>query len=186
MKLFIRRPGGLITGVISLAAVAGAVAVIAAPAASGDASAASTPACTTSGLVVWLDTNSNGALGSIFFNMMFANESGHRCTVTGYPGVSAVDLNGHQLGAAASHDSGVKKKTITLNNGQAATAELRVVETGVFSTSVCKPKMAAGFRVYPPNQRAAKYAPFAFLTCSNKSNPNLTIRVVQKSLFSVT
>ena len=119
MKLFTRGPARLVAGAISVTAVVAAVAVVAVPAASGAARAhaAGTPACSSNGLAVWLDTNSSGAAGSSFFNLMFTNESGRRCTLTGYPGVSAVNLNGKQIGAAATHNSGLKKKTITLNNG---------------------------------------------------------------------
>jgi hypothetical protein len=185
MKLFTRRPGGLVAGAISVAAVVAVVAAVAVPAATGAASAAGTPACSSSGLAVWLDTNSSGAAGSSFFNLMFTNESGHRCTLIGYPGVSAVNLNGKQIGAAALHNSALKKKLITLNNGASATAELRVAEAANFPPSTCKPTASAGFRVYPPNQKGAKYAPYAFMTCANKSSVTLSIRVVQRSKFAL-
>ena len=187
MKLVTRGPARLVAGAISVTAVVAAVAVVAAPAASGAARAhaAGTPACSSNGLAVWLDTNSSGAAGSSFFNLMFTNESGRRCTLTGYPGVSAVNLNGKQIGAAATHNSGLKKKTITLNNGASAMAELRIVKAGNFPPSICKPTASGGFRVYPPNQKAAKYAPHAFTTCANKSSVTLSIRVVQKSNFKL-
>lgn len=185
MKLFTRGPGRLVAGAISVAALVTGVGVVAVPAASGAATAAGTPACSSNGLAVWLDTNSSGAAGSSFFSLMFTNESGRRCTLTGYPGVSAVNLNGKQIGAAATHNAGLKKKTITLNNGASAMAELRVAEAGNFPPSTCKPTMSGGFRVYPPNQKAAKYAPYAFMTCANKSSVTLSIRVVQKSNFTL-
>jgi hypothetical protein len=185
MKLFTRGPGGLVAGAISVAAALAAVAAVAVPATSGAASAAGTPACSSSGLVVWLDTNSSNGLGSSFFNLMFTNESGHRCTLIGYPGVSAVNLNGKQIGAAARHNTGVKKKLVTLNNGGSAVAALAIAEALNFPPSTCKPTASAGFRVFPPNQKAAKYVPFPFLTCAGKSDPTLSIRVVQKSKFGV-
>ena len=52
------------------------------------------PKCATSGLVVWMDTNGNGAAGTIYYELQFTNLSGQTCTLTGYPGVSAVKLNG--------------------------------------------------------------------------------------------
>jgi Domain of unknown function (DUF4232) len=185
MKLFTRGPTGLVARAVSAVAAIAAIATVVVPAASGAASAAGTPACSTSGLVVWLDTNSSGALGSSFFNLMFTNESGHRCTLIGYPGVSAVNLHGQQIGAAAIHNAGIKKKTVTLNNGASAVANLRVAEAGNFPPSTCKPRASAGFRVFPPNQRAAKYVPFPFMTCAGKSDVTLSIRVVQKSRFTM-
>ncbi len=175
----------MIAGAISGAVVVAAVAAVAVPAASGAATAAGTPACSSSNLVAWLDTNSSNGLGSSFFNLMFTNESGHRCTLIGYPGVSAVNLNGKQIGAAANHNTGVKKKLITLNNGGSAVADLAIAEALNFPPSTCKPTASAGFRVYPPNQKAAKYVPFPFMTCAGKSDPTLSIRVVQKSKFGV-
>ncbi|MDQ6778933.1 MAG: DUF4232 domain-containing protein, partial [Actinomycetota bacterium] len=56
--------------------------------------AASTPKCATSGLVVWLNTQGNGAAGSIFYALELTNLSGQTCTLNGYAGVSAVDLAG--------------------------------------------------------------------------------------------
>src|SRR5437762_720024 len=57
--------------------------------------------CTTGRLVVWMDTEGNGAAGSVFYKLQFTNLSSHRCTLFGYPGVSAVDLHGHRLGSPA-------------------------------------------------------------------------------------
>ena len=65
------------------------------------AAQAGTPRCATSGLVVWMDTQGDGAAGSVYYTLQFTNLSGHACTLRGYPGVSAVSLSGHQLGAPA-------------------------------------------------------------------------------------
>ena len=75
------------------AAIAGAAALAALAATSSPAATtAATPRCASSGLVIWLETQGNGALGSIYYNLDFTNLSGHACTLVGYPGVSAVNL----------------------------------------------------------------------------------------------
>lgn len=171
---------------IACAAVALApVAALAAPGSSlapaGATAAASTPRCATSGLVVWLDTQGNGAAGSIYYNLKFTNLSGHACTLFGYPGVSAVDLGGHQLGSAASRNAAHKPRVVSLANGATATAVLRIAEAGNFPVSTCRPVTAAGLRVYPPNQTAAKVVPFLFRACSRRGPVYLSVEVVQKT-----
>jgi len=165
---------------LALAATLTALAVIAlVPTFAAGASAASTPRCTTSGLVVWVDTNGNGAAGSIFYTLQFTNLSGHTCTLSGYPGVSGVNLHGHRLGRAANRDNSTTPHLVTLKNGKTAKATLRIVDTGVFSPSVCGPVTAAGLRVFPPNQTASKIIPFPFSACSQRSGPvYLTVRAV--------
>jgi hypothetical protein len=68
-------------------AVTGAAALIpgAALAAPGAAKPGlvTTPACATSGLDVWLDTQGNGAAGTIYYGLEFTNLSGTTCTLYG-------------------------------------------------------------------------------------------------------
>lgn len=170
---------GMSLAIGSLAAL-GSLAVLGSAAASAaGARAAATPACQTGGLVVWLDTQGNGTAGSVIYTMTFTNLSGRTCTLRGYPGVSAVNLAGSQLGAAASRDTGTAVKTVTLKNGGAVTAQLRIVEAGNFSPSACGQTTAAGLRVFPPNQKASKVIPFPFAACSRSGAKYLTIRAVK-------
>ena len=161
-------------------ACAAALAAIAATA-SPAATTATTPRCATSGLVIWLETQGNGALGSIYYNLDFTNLSGHACTLVGYPGVSAVNLGGHTLGSAASRDNFHAPVVVTLAAGATARAVLRIVEAGNFPPSTCRPLTAAGLRVYPPNQTASKVVPFPFSACSRSGPVYLSVRVVQKT-----
>lgn len=174
-----RRTVGLVCAV----ALAGAVTLAASQIASASrARTASVPACTTSGLVIWLNTMGNGTAGSIYYTLEFTNLSGHTCTLSGYPGVSAVDLSGHQLGSPGGRDSSTPAHTITLGASgahQTATATLRIVEAGNFPSSTCGMTAAAGIRVYPPNQRASKVVPFFFSACSHTGPAILQVRVVQ-------
>jgi len=161
-------------------ACAAALTAIAAPT-SPAATTATTPRCATSGLVIWLETQGNGALGSIYYNLDFTNLSGHSCTLLGYPGVSAVDLGGHTLGSAASRDNSHAPVVVTLANGASARAVLRIVEAGNFPPSTCRQVNAAGLRVYPPNQTASKVVPFPFSACSRSGPVYLSVRVVLKA-----
>jgi Protein of unknown function (DUF4232) len=64
--------------------------------------AAAVPRCTESDLGVWVAVGQgNGALGTIYYPLELTNMSGHTCLLFGYPGVSAVDGSGRQLGSPA-------------------------------------------------------------------------------------
>lgn len=128
---------------------------------------AAVPGCSTSGLVIWLYVTPGGAAaGSAYYDLEFTNLSGHSCWMSGYPGVSAVDLSGDQLGLAASRDPAHTPHKVTIKDNASAIAIVQVVDVGNFPTSSCHPVAAAGFRVYPPGQTAAKVAPFPFNACS--------------------
>jgi Protein of unknown function (DUF4232) len=159
---------------IAAGAVACGLALAAAPSASPGAVAVS---CRTSGLVVWLDTTGNATAGSVYYTLKFTNQSGHACTLGGYPGVSAVDLHGRSLGSAGSRNpSGVH--VVTLANGATANAVLRITVAGNFPASACHQVAAAGLRVYPPNQTASKVVPLPFEACSHAGPVYLSVKAV--------
>jgi hypothetical protein len=179
---------------IAVAALAGAAVLIPAAALGADPSAgptaattpsaplliaASTPPCTTSGLVVWLNTQGNGTAGSIFYTLELTNLSAHTCTVAGYLGVSAVNLAGHTLGSPASRDHATTPHTVTLAPGATATGLLRIVEAGNFPSSACHQVTAAGLRVFPPNLTTSKVIPFPFSACSHTGPVFLSVRAVR-------
>jgi hypothetical protein len=165
----------------TVAVLACAAAVIPVAAMAGTASPArgsATPECTTSGLVVWMNTQGDGYAGGVEYLLHFTNESGHACTMTGHPGVSAISLTGKQVGSAAGWPE-AKPVTIDLADGASATATLQVSDPGVFGTRCLLRKsvrtlghegklpLAAGLRVYPPNQYTSKVIPFPLLACAN-------------------
>lgn len=171
-------------GAIALAAVCAAAFLAPAAAArarSAARSAAAHPACATSGLVLWINTQGNGAAGSVYYQLQLTNLSRHACTVRGYPGVSAVDLHGHRLGRAASREHVGKARLITLKAGATAQATLRIVNVGIFPAAACRMRTAAGLRVYPPGQHASKVIPFPFGACSRSGPVFLSVRAVQRS-----
>jgi hypothetical protein len=140
--------------------------------------AGTTPRCTTSGLVIWLNTQGDGTAGSTFYKLRFTNLSGHACTLTGYPGVSGVNLAGHRLGSAAARDHSVAPHTVRLAAGASRTAVLQIVNVGNFSASSCRPVTAAGLRVFPPNATRSKVVPFPFRACSRSGPIYLRVRPV--------
>jgi Protein of unknown function (DUF4232) len=134
-----------------------------------------TPACATSGLDVWLDTQGSGVHTVTDYFLNFTNLSGRRCTLHGYPGVSGVTLTGTQLGSAASRVFG-PPHTVTLANGATTHALVGIVDPGVIvPASKCRPVTAAGLRVYPPNQTTSRVAPFPFIACSRRGPIYLTV-----------
>ncbi len=118
-------------------------------------------ACATSGLVVWAYADYGGGYaGGYAYTIGFTNLSGHACTLRGRPGVSAVSLAGQQLGSPAGWGGGTLT-TVTLADGATVTARLDIGDAG----ALCQPVTAAGLRVYPPGQRAAKIVPIPFGAC---------------------
>ena len=135
------------------------------------------PQCPTSGLVVWLNTQGNAAAGSSYYTLEFTNLSGNSCTLKGYPGVSALGLNGAALGSAASREPSTTA-AVVLANGSAATAVLRIVVAQNYPVSKCHAVTAAALRVYPPGQTVAKVVPFPFSACSKAGPQFLTVKAV--------
>jgi Domain of unknown function (DUF4232) len=148
------------------------VALLATTAAAGASArvASARPACATADLVVWLDTQGSGAAGSVYYTLRFTNLSGHACTLFGFAGVSAIDLRGRRVGKAATRNP-VRAHTVTLERGATARAVLQLVNVDNFPAAACRKVTAAGLRVYPPGQRAAKTIPFPFRACSRRAGP---------------
>lgn len=135
-----------------------------------------TSGCATSTLKVSLGP-ANGAAGTVFYPLNFANTGKLGCTLRGYPGVSAVTGNGKQIGGPASQIPS-SYKTVTLLPGKVQSALVGIVETGDFSQSQCKPVTAAGLKVFPPNQTKAVSIKKTFSTCSSPAVISLTVRPV--------
>jgi hypothetical protein len=148
-----------------------------APAASARTAAA--PRCKTAGLVMWLNAEGSGTAGSFYYKLEFVNLSGRTCTLAGYPGVSAVNLSGRQIGASAKREVTGRPRTVTLAPGGEATALVRVVDVGALPSS-CRPAAAAGFRVYPPGETASKLVPYPFRTCSNARESAVSVRALKR------
>jgi Protein of unknown function (DUF4232) len=173
-----------LTGVaaIACAAALAPAAALAAAASPASTSNAGVPACQTSRLVVWMDTPGNGAAGTVFYTLMFTNLSGHACTLDGYPGVSAVSLSGRQVGSPAAWGP-PGAHPVRLAKGATAYAVLQYsdVVTSNSGPRPCDPVMAAGLRVYPPDQTASKIVPIPLKACTS-SVIYMSVRTVQLAL----
>ena len=159
---------------VAAAAVAGLAISTAAYAAtsSGTAatSAASIPRCTASDLGVWLAVDQgNGTAGTSYYPLEFTNLSHHTCYLYGYPGVSARDRNGHQLGSPADWGSLKGARIVNLAPGATAHTLLGYHDVVVTPGSGCdQVNSAVELRVYPPGQRSATDAAFSFPVCSHR------------------
>jgi hypothetical protein len=186
--------------VISIVASLAMVAVLSTTLISGSASLAGAttgaPRCTTGDLVVWLDTMGNGAAGSSYYNLEFTNVSAHACSMSGYPGVSAVNVAGAQIGSAAGHNAEHPAAVITLSSSAAtggpggfvspntATVILAITDAGNYSNSACARAVSSGLRVYPPGQTASKIIPYPFVTCAKHGPLILHVEPIQKGVVT--
>lgn len=137
----------------------------AAPGASGTAPAPASStipplpegACATSQLSTEI-TNEQGAAGSRLVDIVLTNTSDEECTLTGFPGVSAVTSNdGTQLGPAALRETGTEAATVTLAPGAQARAGLKITNVGLLDAAACQPQDADGLRIYPPENTDSLY-----------------------------
>ena len=183
--------------VIAAASAAGAIATSAAVAADSSgavltadtsrAAPATVRACTASDLGAWVAvTQGNGAAGSIYYPLQFTNLSRHACAMRGFPGVSAVDRNGHQLGSPASWDHVIPSRTVVLAPGATAHTILGYSDVTVTSTPGCQPTFGTfELRVYPPGQRGATYAAFDLQACSHAGPIYLGVEPVQPGVGTI-
>lgn len=136
--------------------------------------------CTTATLRVKIGS-SNGAAGTIYYDIVFTNAGSGTCFLQGYPGVSLVSAGstvGSQIGADAKRDVVTPTRQIMLAAGQTAHAVLGVAEAGNFPASKCNPVTAHWLKVFPPDQTVAAYAPFTTQTCASTSVPTMRITTI--------
>ncbi len=164
MNLSTRLSRRIVAGVgLAAAAILLPTAALASPAAPNSA-ASPAAVCAATATRLWYAVPSDGAAGSSFWQIELSNIGHTTCTFFGYPGVSALDIHGHQVGLAATHSGA--KVTVTLRPGATAHFVLRVVDAGV----VCAhPVNAVLLRVFGPGQLHAQRVGFASQQCPGKS-----------------
>ena len=137
-------------------------AALASSAAPGHSSAP--PGCTAAHTRVWYGLPGDGAAGHVFFQLQFSNIGHSACTFFGYPGVSAIDIHGRQVGKPATHSGA--KLTVSLVPGGTEHVVLEVTNASL----VCaNPVKAALLRVFPPGQFHAQLVGFPSQGCPGKS-----------------
>jgi hypothetical protein len=135
------------------------------------------PRCSVSDLGVWVAIEQgNGAAGTIYFPLEFTNLSHHTCYLFGYPGVSALDVNGRQLGSPASWESLSGARIVNLAPGATAHTILGYHDVVVGTAPECaQAKVATYLRIYPPGQRSATLAAFPIEACAHAGPVYLSI-----------
>ena len=137
------------------------------------------PACGTSQLLLWWGMPGSGVAGGVYYELELSNVSATTCTLFGFPGVSAVNGRGRQVGAAAARDRTFAPTDVVLPPGATGHAVLRVSDVDVFPPSVCRPVTATGLRIYPPNQSSAAFLPLRLRACTTSGPVFLSVRVVR-------
>jgi hypothetical protein len=183
--------------VIAAASAAGLIATCAAVAAGSSgtvltaetthATPAAVRACTAGDLGAWVAvTQVNGTAGSSYWPLQFTNLSRHACAMRGFPGVSAIDRGGHQLGSPASRDHVIPVRTVVLAPGATAHAILGYGDVAVETSPGCHPTFSTfELRIYPPGQYRATYAAFDLEACSHAGPIYLGIEAVQPGVGTV-
>jgi hypothetical protein len=176
-----------VAAVIAAASVTGLIAATTAFAASSsgtvltaDTARVSVPACTAGDLGAWVAVDQgNGAAGSIYYPLQFTNLSRHACAMRGFPGVSAIDRNGHQLGSPAGWATRVAAHTVVLAPGATVHTILRYSDAAVTTAPGCHPVFSTfELRVYPPNQFSATHAAFGLEACSHAGPIYLSVEPI--------
>jgi len=139
------------------ASTIGTTAATSTPDTSAPGTTTATVQCRTEALRVTLGQG-DGAAGHYYAPIVFTN-TGHACTMTGYPGVSYyAGADQHQVGDAAAREP-EQVPTIALRTGESAYAWLNQVNVDNYDPAACQPQAAAGLRVYPPDNTAPVVLP---------------------------
>ena len=145
------------------------------------AAPAAVRACTADDLGAWVAVSQlDGAAGTTYYPLQFTNLSRHACAMRGFPGVSAVDRNLHQLGRPAGRDHVIPVRTVVLAPGATAHTILGYGDVTVATAPGCHPTFRTfELRIYPPGQYRATYAAFDFEVCSHAGPTYMDIGPIQ-------
>jgi hypothetical protein len=166
------RAGRRLAAGVSLACAAillptAALAASGAPAARGSAAAPARPAvaaCRNAGTEVWNAQEGDGALGTIFYEIELSNVGHHACTLFGYPGVSEINAQGHEVGLPATHHG--RRFQVTIEPGGTAHFVLAVIAAGAKCNH---PVNGSTLRVFPPGQFVSQLLLFPNQMCPGRS-----------------
>ena len=125
------------------------------------AAAAAVPECGTGTLRASIGGSEAGA-GNIYTTLVLRNVGHATCVMRGYPGLSLLDRQGHQLGRPAERTV-VPTHTIVMRPGGTASTVIHTLNPGVGTTACLGP--SATLRVYPPDQRKSLLVPVRLSEC---------------------
>jgi len=167
MKVTTRLSRRLAVGAgLTAAAILLPAAALASSAAAGSTAQASQPAaaCAAANTRVWYGLPAFHSTGHSHFAFQLSNIGNTTCAFFGYPGVSALNSHGIEVGKPAKHSGA--KVTVTLAPGETAHFILTVTDAFL----VCAhPVRATSIRVFPPGQFHAQIVPLATRQCIGKS-----------------
>jgi hypothetical protein len=109
-----------------------------------------------------------GAAGSTIIDVSLRND-GPSCTVAGFPGVSLIDVDGSQIGAAADREpASATPQSLTLATGDAASFSVRSTNALAFDPKECNTIDSTALKVYPPADTEWVTLPLTVATCGNE------------------
>jgi len=177
------------TGLIVAAAVAPSSSALSlrSVALTSDAGHAAVAACSAADLGVWVAVDQgNGAAGSAYFPLQLTNLSGHTCALRGFPGVSAINSDGRQLGSAAGWNHVTPVRTVILAPGATAHTLLQYGAAEVETAPGCgRATTAFELRVYPPGQYSATNAAFDLPVCSHAGPIYLNVEPITAGVGTI-
>jgi len=161
------------------AVAAGVVGTVVCAASSSPAARAAPaiPACTGTAIGAWVAVSQGReASGTTYFPLEFTNTSGHTCSLSGYPVVSAISRAGLRLGSPAGRGLLTVAPRVVLAPGVTAHTTLAYHGRLVGAGGGCGPVTTAfELRVVVAGQGNAAYAAFGFGACSHAGHVYLTI-----------
>jgi len=134
---------------------------------------AAAPGCRQVQLEAWIGTPAGVAAGTAYDQLEISNISARTCTLFGFPGVSAVDGNGVQLGSAAQRVGPDPVRQVTLVRGATAHVELGIGTAADYPPPSCHPVTAAGLRVFAPNDFLSLPLPFSGFQVCQQAGPKI-------------
>ncbi|MEV5612748.1 DUF4232 domain-containing protein [Streptomyces sp. NPDC052225] len=90
---------------------------------------------------------SEGAAGSVYYDLTLTNTGSAACVLKGYPGVSLIQRDGSTVGAPATREGG-KGAPVTLAPGRAAHTTLHTLNEGVSDAGCWRGHDL--IKIYPP------------------------------------
>jgi len=138
------------------------------------------PPCASSQLTAWMALPSAGAAAlTDYFYFEITNASRHACSLDGFPRVTAVGLNGRQIGGAALGATSVPARRIVLAPGATSHTIVGITSTSGWSPSGCHPRTAYGLSVTAPHTHGSLRVGFSFAACAEPSAHFLQVFALQ-------
>jgi len=132
----------------------------------GHAGASGVATCDPHTTVVWLESRGEPGAGSVYYTIGVTSLSQRSCGLRGYPGVSAIDTDGKQLGSPAGRNARFPTRALVLAPGASARFLLQVNAPGFFPPAACRAARAAGLRVFLPGTTTPSVIPVPLGACS--------------------